>query len=122
LLAAGCALPFVRPLCGQHDTQVANAQALAKILIFSHFSIDINTYQLYNFWGMVRNEWKNGDGIKTGFQCQMLKLGTLKLGNHDFCFLPAPKAHSVGDVLISQFMLFLRHSTPPRPIKVNKGQ
>jgi hypothetical protein len=29
-----------------------------------------------------------------------------KLGNSDFCFQPAPKAHSVGHVLISQFLLF----------------
>ena len=50
---------------------------------------------------MVRNKWKNGDGMKTGFQREKLKLGTLKLGNHDFYFL------------LSQFLLFLRPSSTP---------
>jgi hypothetical protein len=57
LLAPGRAPPLVRPLWGQHDTQVANAQALVRIRIFSHFSIDIHTYQLYNGSRMVRNGW-----------------------------------------------------------------
>jgi len=52
------------PLWGQYDTQVANVQPLATIRIFSHFSIDIHTYQLYNCPRMVRNEWTNGNSTK----------------------------------------------------------
>jgi hypothetical protein len=56
------------PLWVQYDTQVTNAQALATIRIFSRFSIDISTYQLYNYPRMVRNvarnEWTNGDRTK----------------------------------------------------------
>jgi hypothetical protein len=48
----GCVLPLRSvppiPLWGQHNTQVTNAQPLATIRIFLHFSIDIHTYQLYN--------------------------------------------------------------------------
>jgi len=64
LVAADGAPPLVRPLWGQHDTQVANHQALVKIRIFSRFSIDIHTYHLYNCSRMVRNEWTNGDSTK----------------------------------------------------------
>ena len=64
LLAPSRAPPLVRPLWGQHDTQVANAQALVKTRIFSHFSIDIHTYQLYNCPRMVRNERTDGDSTK----------------------------------------------------------
>ena len=52
---------------------------------------------------MVRNEWMDDDSTKAGFP--MVRFP-------NFCFLPAPKAHSVGHVLISQFLLFLHDSVP----------
>ena len=72
MLAAGRALPLVRPLWDQHDTQVANVQPLVTIRIFSHFSIDINAYQLYNWPRMVRNKWSDGDGKNTGLPLFLL--------------------------------------------------
>jgi hypothetical protein len=66
LLAAGRAPPLVRPLWDHQDTQVANAQPLATIRIFSCFSIDIHTYHLYNRPHMVRNEWTDAERRKEG--------------------------------------------------------
>ena len=44
-----------------------------------------------------------------------------KFGNSDFCFQPAPKAHSVGHVLISQFLLFRQSAAEDstRPLIIN---
>ena len=95
LLAAGPALSLVLPLWDQRNTQVANAQPLATTRTFSHFSIDIHAYQLYNYLRMVRNEWTKGDRTRTGFPVQKLKLG-----------------HQHFSFLFSQFLLFVHHSVP----------
>jgi hypothetical protein len=60
------------PLWGQHDTQVANAQALATIRIFSNFSIDIHTYHLYNCprYGKERMEGCGKEERGTPLNCR----------------------------------------------------
>jgi len=45
---------------------VTNSQPLATIRIFSHFSIDIHTYHLYNCSRMVRNERTDAERRNAG--------------------------------------------------------
>jgi len=103
---------------------VANAQPIAKILENPHFSVDIFRIKAY-YWivKMEKAKWASDRG---GTQ-----MGVPLSYFLDFCFSPAPKAHSVGHVQISQFLLFRQHPTtqsihspdaPPAAVHPNQAQ